>query len=88
MCSSDLPLLRLRPDGTPEMLVIGSLEAGAARYEATDEARQAWAAGQAIRARAARAQRARAWLAENGTKPAHKRAGYDYGEGEHPCTTS
>ena len=30
---------------------------------------------------AARAQRARAWLAENGTKPAHKRAGYDYSKG-------
>ncbi len=37
---------------------------------------------------AARKVRARAWLAENGNKPAHKRAGYDYGEGEHPCTTS
>ena len=53
MQTETAPLLRLRPDGTPEMLVIGSLEAGAARYEATDEARQAWAAGQAIRARAA-----------------------------------
>ncbi len=53
MTTTTAPLLRLRPDGTPEMLVIGSLEAGAARYEATDEARQAWAAGQAIRARAA-----------------------------------
>ena len=45
------PLLRLRPDGTPEMLVLGTLET-APRYEASDEARAAWAAGVAIRARA------------------------------------
>lgn len=36
------PLLRLGPHG-PELLILGSLAAGAARYEATDEARAAWA---------------------------------------------
>lgn len=46
------PLLRLRPDGTPEMLVLGSLENGAPRYEVTAEARAAWTAGVAIRAQA------------------------------------
>lgn len=69
MTTTTAPLLRLRPDGTPEMLVIGSLEAGAARYEATDEARQAWAAGQAIRARAALA-----WLERREAEQA-RRAG-------------
>lgn len=46
------PLLRLRPDGTPEMLVLGTL-ATAPRYEASEEARAAWEAGLALRARAA-----------------------------------
>ena len=55
------PLLRIRPDGTPEMLVAGTLADGP-RYEASAEA-------------------ARAWVAANRTKPAHKRAGYDYSKG-------
>ena len=37
------PLLRLGPHG-PELLTLGSLQAGAPQYEATDEARAAWAA--------------------------------------------
>ncbi len=37
------PLLRIRPDGTPEMLVAGTLADGP-RYEASAEAAQAWAA--------------------------------------------
>ena len=37
------PLLRIRPDGTPEMLIPGTLADGP-RYEASAEAAQAWAA--------------------------------------------
>ena len=37
------PLLRLGPHG-PELLILGSLQAGAPQYESTDEARAAWAA--------------------------------------------
>ena len=37
------PLLRIRPDGVPEMLVAGTLADGA-RYEASAEAARAWAA--------------------------------------------
>ena len=37
------PLLRLGPHG-PELLILGSLQAGAPRYEASDDARAAWAA--------------------------------------------
>jgi len=35
------PLLRIRPDGTPEMLIPGTLADGP-RYEASAEAAQAW----------------------------------------------
>lgn len=35
------PLLRIRPDGTPEMLVRGTLADGP-RYEASAEAARAW----------------------------------------------
>ena len=41
------PLLRIRPDGTPEMLVAGTLADGP-RYEASAEAAWAWAATLAI----------------------------------------
>ena len=37
------PLLRLRSDGTPEMLIAGTLADGA-RYEDSAEAARAWAA--------------------------------------------
>ena len=47
------PLLRIRPDGTPEMLVAGTLADGP-RYEASAEAAQAWAATLALRAKARR----------------------------------
>ena len=47
------PLLRIRPDGTPEMLVAGTLADGA-RYEASAEAARAWAATLALRAKAGR----------------------------------
>ena len=47
------PLLRIRPDGTPEMLVAGTLADGA-RYEASAEAARAWAATLALRAKARR----------------------------------
>ena len=46
------PLLRIRPDGTPEMLVAGTLADGP-RYEASAEAARAWAATLALRARVA-----------------------------------
>ena len=47
------PLLRLRSDGTPEMLIAGTLADGA-RYEDSDEAARAWAATLALRAKAGR----------------------------------
>ena len=41
------PLLRIRPDGVPEMLTPGTLADGP-RYEASAEAAWAWAATLAI----------------------------------------
>ncbi len=47
------PLLRIRLDGVPEMLIPGTLADGP-RYEASAEAAQAWAATLALRAKAGR----------------------------------
>ena len=47
MKTTTAPLLRIRPDGVPEMLTPGTLADGP-RYEASAEAAWAWAATLAI----------------------------------------
>lgn len=48
-----MPTFRVRPDGTPEILRIGSFAAGEPVYETTEEAWRVYAAVQRHRARSA-----------------------------------